>query len=103
MVNTAFTFQPNTKIQFVFPKDIAVASDEFSDIKSDATIDNGSDKPDNPEETSESDYLSDMSQQSDKSLQYTFLKEPKYLVFWPSLLMLFHCFLLTRRKQKLRL
>ena len=103
MVNTAFTFQPNTKIQFVFPEDIAVASDEFSDIKSDATIDNGSDQPDNPEETSESDYLSDMSQQSDKSLQNTFLKEPKYLVFWPSLLMQFHYFLLTRRKQKLRL
>ena len=54
-VNTDFTFQPNTKVQFVSPKDSAVVSDEFSDTESDATVDNESDQPYNPEETSESD------------------------------------------------
>ena len=34
-----------TKIQFVSPEDSAVASDEFNDIESDATIDNESDRP----------------------------------------------------------
>ena len=32
--------QPNTKVQFVSPKDFAVFSDEFSDTESDATVDN---------------------------------------------------------------
>ena len=61
VVNTDFTFQPNTKVQFVSPKDSAVVSDEFSDTESDATVDNESDQPYNPEETSESDYSSDTS------------------------------------------
>ena len=92
-VNTDFTFQPNTKIQFVSPEDSAIASDEFSDTVSDATVNNQSDQSYNPEETSESGYSSDTSQQSDESLENTFLKEPKYLVFWSSLLLLFrHCF-----------
>ena len=92
-VNTDLTFHPNTKIQFVSPEDSAIASDEFSDTESDATVDNESDQSYNPEETSESDYSSDTSQQSDESLENTFLKEPKYLVFWSSLLLLFrYCF-----------
>ena len=34
-----------------------------------------------------------MNQQSDESLKNTFLKEPKYLVFWSNLFLLFHyCF-----------
>ena len=54
---------------------------------------NSSDQPYNSEETSESDYSSDTSQQSDQSLENNFLKEPKYLVFWSSLLLLFcYCF-----------
>ena len=56
-VNTDFTFQPKTKVQIVTPKESAVFSNEFSDTESDATIDNKSDQPYNPEETSESDYL----------------------------------------------
>ena len=74
-VNTDFTFQPNTKVQFVSPEDSAVASDEFSDTELNATVGNESDQPYNPEETSESDYLSDTSQQSDQSLENTFFKE----------------------------
>ena len=81
-VNTDFTFQPNTKVQFVSPKDSAVVSDEYSDTESDATVDNESDQPYNPEETSESDYSSDTSQKLGESLENNFLKEPKYLVFW---------------------
>ena len=80
MVNTDLTFQPNTKAQLVFPKDPAFVSDEFSDTESDATINNESDQPYNAEETSESDYSSDTSQQSNESLKNTFLKEPEYLV-----------------------
>ena len=58
-----------------------------------ATVDNESDQLYNPEETSESDYSSDTSQQSNESLENNFLKEPKYLVFWSSLLLLFrYCF-----------
>ena len=57
-----------------------------------ATVDNESDQLYNPEETSESDYSSDTSQQSNESLENNFLKEPKYLVFWSSLLLLFRCF-----------
>ena len=90
MVNTDFTFQPNTKVQFVSPKD-SVVSDEFNDTESDATVDNKSDQSYNREETSESDYSSGTSQQSDESLENTFLKEPKYLVFWSSLLFCY-CF-----------
>ena len=55
----------------------------------DATIDNECDQPYNPEETSETDDSSDTSQQSDESLENTFLREPRYLVFWSSLLLLF--------------
>ena len=92
-VNTDFTCQLNTKIQFISPKNSAVVSDEFSSTDSDATVDNKSDQPYNPEETSESDYSSDASQQSDESFENNFLKEPKYLVFWSSLLLLFrYCF-----------
>ena len=91
-VNTDFTCQLNTKIQFISPKNSAVVSDEFSSTDSDATVDNKSDQPYNPEETSESDYSSDTSQQSNESLENNFLKEPKYLVFWSSLLLLFRCF-----------
>ena len=40
VVKTGFTFQPNTKIQFVSPEDTAVNSYEFSDTESEATIDN---------------------------------------------------------------
>ena len=40
VVKTGFTFQPNTKIQFVSPEDTAVHSYEFSDTESEATIDN---------------------------------------------------------------
>ena len=61
MVNTDFSFQSNTKVQFVFPQDSAVASDEFSDTELDATVDNESDQLYNPEETSESDNSSDTS------------------------------------------
>ena len=47
----------------------------------------------NPEEASVSDYSSDTSQESDGSLENTFLKEPKYLVVWSSLLLTFrYCF-----------
>ena len=93
MVNADFKFQPNTKVQFVSPEVSAVASDEFSDTELDPTIDNESDQPYNLKKTSESDYSSDTSKQSDKSLENTFLKEPKYLVFWSSLLLLFrYCF-----------
>ena len=54
---------------------------------------NSSDQPYNSEETSESDYSSDTSQQWDQSLENNFLKEPKYLAFWSSLLLLFcYCF-----------
>lgn len=42
MVNADFIFQPNTKTQFVTHEDGTVASDEFSDSESGATIDNGS-------------------------------------------------------------
>ena len=92
-VNTDLTFHPNAKVQFVSPEDSAIASDEFSNTESDATVDNESDQSYNPEETSESDYSSDTSKQSDESLENTFLKEPKYLVFWSSLLLLFrYCF-----------
>ena len=91
-VNTDFTCQLNTKIQFISPKNSAVVSDEFSSTDSDATVDNKSDQPYNPEETSESDYSSDTSQQSNESLENNFPKEPKYLVFWSSLLLLFRCF-----------
>ena len=92
-VNTDFTFHPNTQIQFVSPEDSAIASDEFSDTESDATVDNESDQSYNPEETSESDYSPDTSQQSDECFENTFLKEPKYLAFWSSLLFLFrYCF-----------
>ena len=55
MVNTDFTFQPNTKVRFVSFKASAVVSDKFSDTESGATVDNESDQPYNPEETSESD------------------------------------------------
>ena len=55
-VNTDFTFQSNAKVQFVSLENSAVASDEFSDTESDATVDNESDQPYNLEETSESDY-----------------------------------------------
>ena len=61
VVNTDFTFQPNTKVQFVSFKASAVVSDKFSDTESGATVDNESDQPYNPEETSESDYSSDTS------------------------------------------
>ena len=44
----------------------------------DTTVDSESDQPYNPEETSESDYSSDTSQQSDKSLENNSLKEPKH-------------------------
>ena len=84
-VNTDFTFHPNTKIQFVSPEDSAIASDEFSDNESDATVDNESDQSYNPEETSESYCSSDTRKESDESLENTFLKEPKYLVFWSNL------------------
>ena len=43
VVNTDFIFQPNTKAQFVSPKDSAVVSDEVSDTEQDTTIDNESD------------------------------------------------------------
>ena len=43
VVNTDLIFQPNTKAQFVSPKDSAVFSDEVSDTESDTTIDNESD------------------------------------------------------------
>ena len=49
---------------------------------------NSSDQPYNSEETSESDYSSDTSQQSDQSSENNLLKEPRYLVFWSSLLLL---------------
>ena len=97
MVNTDFTFQPNTKVQFVSPKD-SVVSDEFNGTESDATVYNESDQPYNREETSESDYSSDTSQQSDESLENTFLKEPKYLVFWSNLL-LCYCFTCKEKTQ----
>ena len=99
--NTDFTFQPNTKVQFVSPKDSAVVSDEYSDTESDATVDNESDQPYNPEETSESDYSSDTSQQSYESLENNSLKEPKYLVFWSSLLLLFRYCFTCREKTKI--
>ena len=93
MVNTDFIFQPNIKVLFISPEDSAVASDEFSYTESDATVDNESGQPYNPEERGESDYSSDTSQKSDESLENTFLKELKYLVFWSSLLLLFrYCF-----------
>ena len=60
-VNTDFIFQPNTKVLFVSPEDSAVASDEFIYTESDATVDNESDQPYNPEERGESDYSSDTS------------------------------------------
>ena len=86
-------FQPNTKVQFASPKDSAAFSDKFSDSESDATVDNENDQPYNPEETSESDNPSDTSQQSDESLENNFIKEPKYLIFWSSFLLLFrYCF-----------
>ena len=86
-------FQPNTKVQFASPKDSAAFSDKFSDSESDATVDNENYQPYNPEETSESDNSSDTSQQSDESLENSFLKEPKYLIFWSSFLLLFrYCF-----------
>ena len=91
-VNTDLTCQTNTKVQIVTPKDSAVVSDEFSNTESDATVDNENHQPYNPEETSESDYSSDTGQQSDESLENNFLKEPKYLVFWSSLLLLFRYF-----------
>ena len=97
-VNTDFTFQPNTKLQFASPEDSAFASDEFSDTESDATVDDESNQPYNPEETSESDYSSDTSQQSDESLENTFLIEPNYLVFWSSFLLLFrYCFICNKK------
>ena len=65
-----------------------------------ATVDNESDQPYNPEETSENDYSSDKSQQSDESVENTFLKEPKYLVFGSSLLLLFHYFFTCKEKTK---
>ena len=103
-VNTDFTFQLNTKIRFISPKNSAVVSDEFSSTDSDATVDKKSDQPYNPEETSESDYSSDASQQSDESFENNFLKEPKYLVFWSSLLLLFrYCFTCFIVLQKLHL
>ena len=93
MVNTDFIFQPNIKVLFISPEDSAVASDEFSYTESDATVDNESGQPYNPEDRGESDYSSDTSQKSDESLENTFLKELKYLVFWSSLLLLFrYCF-----------
>ena len=101
MVNIDFTFQPNTKVQFVSPKDSAVVSDEISDTESDSTVDNESDQPYNPEETSESDYSSDTSQQSDESLENNFFKGPKYLVFWLSLLLLFRYCLTCIEKTKI--
>ena len=92
-VKSDLTFPPNTKIQFVSTEDSAIASDEFSDTESDAAVDTESDQSYNPEETSESDYSSDTGQQSDGSLENTFLKEPKYLVFWSNFLLLFrYCF-----------
>ena len=100
-VNTDFIFQPNTKIQFVSPEDSAVASDEFSDTESDATIYNESDQSYNIEEPSESDYSSEKSQQSDRCLENTFPKEPKYLVFWSSLLLLFRYCFTCKQKTKI--
>ena len=100
-VNTDFTFQPNTKVQFVSPEDSAVVSDEYSDTESVATVDNESDQPYNPEETSESDYSSDTSEQSDESLENNFLKESKHLVFWSSLLLLFRYCITCKEKTKI--
>ena len=80
-------------MQFVSPKNSAVVSDEFIDTESDATIDSESYQPYSPEEASESDQSSDTSQQLNKSVENNFLNEPKCLVFWSSLLLLFcYCF-----------
>ena len=99
-VSTDFTFHPKIKIKFVSPEYSVVASDEFCDTESDATVDNESDQFCNPEETSESDYSSDTSQQSGESLENTFFKEPKYLVFWSSFLLLFHYCFTCKEKTK---
>ena len=101
VVNTDFTFQPYVKIQFVSPEDTAHASDECSDTESDATIDDKSDQPYNPEVTSESDYSSDLSQQSDEYLENAILKEPQSLVFGSSLLLLFSYFFTYKEQTKI--
>ena len=103
MVTTDFTFQPNTKVQFVSPKDSAVVSDKFSDTEWVATVEDESDQPYNPEVTSESDYSSDTSQQSDESLENNSLKEPKCLVFGQACCCCSVIVLLAMRKQKLHL
>ena len=77
-----------------------MASDNFSDTELDATVDNESDQLYNPEETSESDYSLDANQQSDESLDKTFFKEPKYFVFWSSLLLLFRSCFTYKEKTK---
>ena len=103
MVTTDFTFQPNTKVQFVSPKDSAVVSDKFSDTEWVATVEDESDQSYNPEVTSESDYSSDTSQQSDESLENNSLKEPKCLVFGQACCCCSVIVLLAMRKQKLHL
>ena len=99
-VNTDFTFQLNTKTQFVSSEDSAIFSGEFSIIELEATVDNESYQPYYPKETSESDYSSDTSQQSDASFENNFLKEPKHLVFWSSLLLLFRYCFTSKKKTK---
>ena len=100
-VNTDFTFQLNTKTQFVSSEDSAIFSGEFSIIELEATVDNESYQPYYPKETSESDYSSDTSQQSDASFENNFLKEPKHLVFWSSLLLLFRYCFTSKKKNKI--
>ena len=90
-VNTDISAKYN--IHFVSLEDAVVASDEISDTKSDATIDNQSDQPYSLKETSECDYSCDTNHQSHESLENIFLEEQKHLVFWSSLLLLFrYCF-----------
>ena len=95
VVNADFIFQPNTKTQSFTHEDGTVASDEFSDSESGATIDNESDQAYNHEETNET------SQQFDESLKNAFLKEPKYLVFWSTCYFCFVIVLFVQGKQKL--
>ena len=95
MVNADFIFQPNTKTQSFTHEDGTVASDEFSDSESGATINNESDHAYNHEETNE------RSQQFDENLENAFLKEPKYLVFWSTCYFCFVIVLFVQGKQKL--
>ena len=67
----------------------------------DATVDNESDQTYNPEGTSESDYSNDTIQQPGESSENTFLKEPKYLLFWSSLWLLFRYCFTCKKKTKI--